>query len=111
MMDSWKKGLATLIGLGCLGITPLSRAQSTPTPTPYVYPEDAVNEILKNCREETETFLPPDLIEPLCECVLTEFQAQFSHSEYQKLIAEAEKKREDPLQFLEIGQQCAVQLF
>jgi len=108
MMDLWKMGLSTLIGLGCLAMlaTPLARAESTPN----LYPEKAVNEILDNCRQETETFLPPDFVEPLCQCVLTQFQDQFSYGDYQTIIRDAQEKGEDPPQFMEIGQACAAEL-
>lgn len=107
-MDAWKIGLSTLMSLGYLGIlvTPLARAQSTPNS----YPEKAVNEILDNCRQKTGQFLPADFVEPLCQCVLTEFQAQFTYADYQRIIREAEAKGEDPPQFTEIGQECAAKL-
>lgn len=117
MINSWKKGLATAIALGCFGMlaTPLTRAQSTPTatptPTPHVYPEEAANDILENCRQESGKFLPPELVEPLCECVVTEIKVEYDYEQYQTITGEAEKQGEDPPEFTEIGEQCAVELF
>lgn len=107
-MNLWKMGLSTLMSLGYFGmlVTPLAQAQSTPNP----YPEKAVNEILDNCGKKVESFLPADFVEPLCQCVLTEFQAQFTYGDYQRIIREAEAKGEDPPQFTEIGQECAAKL-
>ncbi|MDJ1179749.1 hypothetical protein PJF56_12825 [Roseofilum sp. BLCC_M91] len=94
------------VGLGML-MTPMARAQSTSVDP--VYPEQAVTDILDNCQQQTAQFLPPDLIEPLCQCVLTQFQAEFSYGDYEQLIDEAEKTGEDPPQFSQIGRKCALE--
>ncbi|MDJ1172949.1 hypothetical protein [Roseofilum capinflatum] len=98
--------LIGLLGWGML-MTPMARAQSTSADP--VYPEQAVTDILDNCHQQTAQFLPPDFIEPLCQCVLTRFQAEFSYTDYEHLIDEAEKTGEDPPQFSQIGRKCALE--
>ena len=84
----------------------IARAQET-TP-PHQYPQDAIANILADCRAETEKILPPDVVEPLCQCVIAEFQAQLSYDEYQQLVKQAETEDNDPDVLAEIGEECAV---
>ncbi|MDJ1184815.1 hypothetical protein [Roseofilum casamattae] len=108
-IDSWNARLSSGILATMLGLLPNSLlAVAQETTTPHQYPQDAIAEILADCHTETEKILPPDVVEPLCQCVIAEFQAQLSYDEYQQLVEQAETEGDDPEVLAEIGEECAV---
>ncbi len=94
-----------------LAVSLTSFATIAEAQTPYVYPQEAINNILTECRQDTEQIFPPDQAKLICECVLDKMRAQFSYSQYEKIIAKGRQEGKNPPEFTALGEECFVQLF
>ncbi|MGL4501682.1 MAG: hypothetical protein ACRC78_15325 [Planktothrix sp.] len=97
-----------------LGLDPdLSLAQNNLTqPQPkYKYPQEIVNAYISSCSQRS---IQEGLTQPqakiVCQCTINQFQSLYSFEQFLKIYTQAQKAKESPDEFVDVGIECAEKL-
>lgn len=88
-----------------------AQTQTRPQETGNPYPQAFINAYMQDCTAKfVAGEIPPQQAEQLCNCMLNQFQAQYTVDELIILTQEASEDEEAFNSFMEIGAVCAAQL-
>lgn len=82
---------------------------SQPKPKPkHQYPQQLVNAYLSGCKQRSiQEGLTQQQATSVCQCTINQFQSRYSVDQFLKMYSQAQKAKEPPDEFVDIGLDCA----
>ena len=98
-------------GFGLAPVSPFAQNYtSQPKPKDH-YPQKIVKAYLNGCSQRSvQEGLTQQQAEIVCQCTINRFQSQYSFDQFLKLYTQAQKTKESPDEFVDVGIDCATQL-
>ncbi len=96
------------------GLAPVSTFAQNNTSQPKPkdqYPQEIVKAYLNGCSQRSvQEGLTQQQAKIVCQCTINRFQSQYSFDQFLKLYTQAQKTKESPDEFVDVGIDCATQL-
>ena len=105
------KATLMILFLG-VGLNPVNAFAQTSQPKPkYQYPQQLINAYLSGCTQRSiKEGLTQQQAKAVCQCTINQFQSRYSADQFLKLYSQAQKAKEPPDEFVDIGLDCAEQI-
>ncbi len=104
------KAILMILFLG-VGLNPVIAFAQTSQPNPkpkYQYPQQLVNAYVAGCTQRSiKEGLTQQQATSVCQCTINQFQSRYSADQFLKMYSQAQKAKEPPDEFVDIGLDCA----
>lgn len=102
------KATLMILFLG-VGLNPVIAFAQTSQPQPkYQYPQQLVNAYVAGCTQRSiQENLTQQQAASICQCMINQFQSRYSADQFLKMYSQAQKAKESPDEFVDIGLDCA----
>ncbi|VXD15053.1 conserved exported hypothetical protein [Planktothrix serta PCC 8927] len=98
-------------GFGLYPVSSFAQNHPTPAKPKYQYPQEIVNAYISSCRQRSiEEGLTEQQAKTVCQCTINQFQSQYSFEQFIKIYTQAQKTKESPDEFVDVGIECATNL-
>lgn len=108
LSNFWKSIFIIFLGIGLNpAISFAQNSQTQPKPK-YQYPQQLVNAYLSGCKQRSiKEGLTEQQATSVCQCTINQFQSRYSADQFLKMYSQAQKAKEPPDEFVDIGLECA----
>lgn len=99
------------LGFGLYPVSTLAQNTATPPQPKYKYPQEIVNAYISSCSQRSiQEGLTPQQAKTVCQCTINQFQSRYSFEQFIKIYTQAQKSKESPDEFVDVGIECAEKL-
>ncbi|CAD5959980.1 hypothetical protein PCC9214_03122 [Planktothrix tepida] len=98
-------------GFGLYPVSTFAQNNASQPKPKYQYPQEIVNTYISSCRQRSiQEGLTEQQAKTVCQCTINRFQSQYSFEQFLKIYTQAQKTKESPDEFVDVGIDCATQL-
>ena len=99
------------LALGLYPVSTLAQNNSTQPKPKYQYPQEIVNTYISGCSQRSiQEGLTQQQAKTVCQCTINQFQSRYSFVQFIKIYTQAQKTKESPDEFVDVGIECAEKL-
>lgn len=99
------------LGFGLYPVSTFAQNNASQPKPKYQYPQEIVKGYLNGCSQRSvQEGLTQQQAKIVCQCTINRFQSQYRLDQFLKLYTQAQKTKESPDEFVDVGIDCATQL-